>query len=91
MRRVTSVFLLTLWSSRSRTDSSAAAVGIPEMMQAAGAQTSRGNVLVITASFIVVSTVQRLMEIPDEVRDELERNNLLFKVGRRIGSSAANS
>jgi hypothetical protein len=58
--------------------------GVPETMQIARLESSRGDAFVVAAPIMVVRTVQRLMDIADEVKQEFERRDLLFEISGRV-------
>ena len=60
-------------------------LGVPEVVKISGSEAGRRYLLVIAATVIVVRAVQRLMQVADEMKEKLQRHDLLFVVGRGIG------
>jgi hypothetical protein len=57
---------------------------VPKMMEISRLERSCRHPLVISAPIMIICSVQRLMQVADEVENELESHNLLFGIGCRV-------
>src|SRR5262249_57943655 len=52
--------------------------------QVAGLDPTRGDLLVVAASIMIIGGVQRLVQVTDEMKQELKCHDLLFEIGGGI-------
>jgi len=60
-------------------------LGIPEMMEAAGAESISDDAFSISTGIVIVGGMKRLMEVADQMQDDFQCDESFFGIGAGVG------